>query len=173
MRSNTSIYILLLSLLIFIAYNQIICPKNCDKCTTSISCTTCSLGNYPDSTLQCRPCSYGCLNCTAPLVGSTLSTCLQCQPGFNLNFTSKQCFLCSSTCMTCTGQPTNCTSCYEGTILQTSNMSGACYRDPNCKNDLCISCKNASSVLCNSCKSGYFLTTNSSCSLCPYPCSSC
>ena len=103
MQTQNSIIIILLSLLIFTTHNQTICSKNCDICSTSTSCTVCSLGYYPDTTSQCRPCSYGCLNCTAPPTGLTLSTCVQCLPNFNLNFTSKQCFLCSLTCKTCIG----------------------------------------------------------------------
>lgn len=122
----------------------IICPSNCQTCSTEIACTTCSSGYYlrednfcysscidgtfPNSTSRsCIPCSVGCFSCFSVSVCVTClinyykgvdNVCyLVCPAGFYGEEQNKTCLACPRECATCSS-PTTCLSCEPGYTIQ-------------------------------------------------------
>ncbi|KAL4470382.1 hypothetical protein ABPG74_011993 [Tetrahymena malaccensis] len=147
------------------------CSSNCDSCSNSQFCNTCSSG-------------YSLLQ-----VSSTQSECVQQSsvvPGFYFDQNSQQFLKCSSSCVTCQNSSQFCTSCQQPLLLDV--QGGFCL--PTCPiNKLqtgqqCIGCqdlgvlncnqcqRNGQNVVCTSCQLGFYLN-NGSCSKCDSSCKDC
>mgnify|MGYP000884204247 FL=1 len=186
------------------------CDSNCKECSTPITvCTscypntitnnqylqngacvsTCSTGNYPDSTTSsCQSCvspcstctsSTACLSClttvTQKYYNSANNSCLAvCGEGFYGSV--DVCTPCSSPCLNCSTTSTNCTACnlllyvfYNNNCTATCptgtfNSSGTCVAcDISCLT--CISIANN----CSLCATGY--VTNGTAGVCTNSCS--
>ena len=150
--------------------------RTCARC--SPSCQTCSTGKRNDVCLTCHKGEVlfhtECLT-TCPVNSFSMQAsrdapvlCVErCPDGFYHG--QRQCVECDSTCMTCTGQSDNCTSCVTGDVLSRRSASGKCRsscgqgyfpsveavceqcRDPNCQ--VCL----VGGLYCDTCQPGFLL----------------
>lgn len=173
---------------------------------------SCPDGTYENSTLNaCLACDAGCQS----TCGVSATDCLACKTGyFKVSPTSTQCVNscptgtvkntltstceCSSTCQTCSGTLTNCTSCPTGKIYYANTCIPSCpastYQSTPTitTSTTCINCLDTRCMVCNStdcltCSSGAYLYAGScyttcpegtrlegnACELCPNGCKTC
>ncbi|KAL4502619.1 hypothetical protein ABPG73_014376 [Tetrahymena malaccensis] len=178
------------------------CDSSCKSCSLpkdSNSCLSCQDG-YFLSGKQCLPCSSPCKSCNI-----SATTCLSCISDTDYQFksaTNKCEPICDSTCQTCSEpkNPFKCTSCNDGTYLNSNqcqkcqapcltckNLSTQCLScidakytydssTNTCKSNCHISCKTCSNPddanSCSSCFDGSFLN-GSTCQQCQSPCQNC
>lgn len=118
------------------------CISNCESCSSSLDCNTCSVGFYLFQN-TCLPCGNKCASC------KNLSDCTQCMPNYQLDG-QKNCNLieCKFNCRFCKGLNTNdCITCNDGFFLE---KTGICYK---CSN-MCLTCKGQGEDQCLSCREG-------------------
>lgn len=102
-----------------------ICPKNCEKCLDSSTCSKCTPENYLDSQKKCSQClTNDCLTC------QDTGLCTKCSPFTYLSpiisgSSNRKCIKCGGqNCLECDPEnPKNCTKCgFHSTLkLQISN----------------------------------------------------
>lgn len=126
------------------------CPTNCTTCSSNInSCTNCTNGTYlyngqcisqcptnmytntsisscmPCTVLQCNRCMQSvsrCDSCNAPYILDLYYGCNNCTSGYLWDNSTRGCLPCDSTCLICTGNTNNCSSCAGGRVL----LQGRC-----------------------------------------------
>jgi len=148
----------------------IACVLPCKTCTTNTSsCLSC----YNNTNIS----QY---NIYFPTNNSCL---LSCPTGYYEDIPTLTCFVCSSTCLTCSFSINNCTSCNQSSsylALYITNYNGACLSacptlfylsnsttPPQCVSCVspCLSCTGLTS--CLSCASGYYYYSQTCTSNCP------
>ena len=197
-------------------------PTHCTACYADFylysgnnTCLTCNVEGYFVDTIsnECRHCDSTCRLCTGDqpthctacyadfYLYSGNNTCLTCNvEGYFVDTISNECRHCDSTCRLCTGdQPTECTACYTGYLMESGSnscltcnvdgyyidtISGECQQcDLTCKqctgtqptqctvcyNDRHLFSGNNSCLLCN--VEGYYVNQNSQCIQCDPSCS--
>lgn len=105
------------------------CPQNCTNCPTPTSCSACSAGFFLVNQTSCQPCPNGCTDCALGTDGRP--NCTACALPSQLG-PNGQCFLCNPSCLTCTVNANNCTSCKDGQELRNINSTGTCGAISNC-----------------------------------------
>ena len=149
------------------------CPENCLECTNTActKCNTsyflndgvcqehCSKGKSPNSDNECEDCNKK--KCSNFEIDSC--DCTECIESTFLK--NKNCYDCDSSCKTCEGEATKCTSCQPGNQFLENNKCYDCG-DGNCETKE-ANCK------CKSCKSGFFLNSNYKCESCISDCTTC
>lgn len=138
------------------------CIKNCQTCTDSISCTTCSKGYQLTSTkTKCvLKCSTSCYTCEENLPNN----CLSCVAGNTYDPVSKAC----NVDMTCNSTQ-SCVSCSTGYVLSNSQCFKCNISDVNCLN-----CLSSDINLCGACSPSFYLDAAVNlCKKCSTNCTSC
>ncbi|KAL4506331.1 hypothetical protein ABPG73_017065 [Tetrahymena malaccensis] len=158
----------------FLSNNQCLpCDSSCAKCQiTPTQCISCSKNYLADNQNKiCLPiCDPLCKTCVKPL---NKNSCLSCFDQYYLF--NDECLECSPPCLTCTNTNSNCLSCINNYIYNSS--TNLCL--PNCPQN-CQDCtpnndfsNNSNFFICIKCKDGYFLDQNKNCQNCQLPCLNC
>lgn len=119
----------------FIRFSKLNCLKSC-----------------PDFTYQ-NITSRTCEKCDPPLFKMN-NKCISgvCEDGLYIEPSTNECLPCHTTCKSCTGPSLyNCTSCVEGTGLESLNETGACVE---CSFE-CIGCQTNYFKNCKECRIGF------------------
>lgn len=126
--------------------------ENCQTCSTSTSCLTCTNGYYINTLYRCSACIANCKTC------ASATTCSACFDTFYYNSYTVQCLQCPLYCLVCSNN--YCTSCQTGYIpsgAQCLKCSTIIYQ--------CESCSSA--AYCSSCAAGtYFVNIYQGCVNC-------
>lgn len=158
--------------------------------TTSQCVITCPTGTYANATVnKCLNCDISCLNgCTA-----NSTDCVGCKSGYyKVNATSTQCVNscpsgsvnnsatglceCSSSCATCSGTLTYCTSCsstlflYQHACISTCPAQTYIVTSPpptTCQSCIDTHCTTCNSSSCLVCSNSYYLYSGTCISSCP------
>ena len=141
--------------------NCISCDSSCRTCEIeSTHCTDCKDGYYLSES-SCKACSIPhCNKCTS-------LWCEKCEDGYYANSNSG-CSKCSDECITCDGDPEQCTKCKPG-YYEYHVSSQEIFYCRKC-NPECLSCTDAD--VCQLCAAGYYLS-GTSCVSCPSNCLFC
>ncbi|BFU21619.1 CXXC-rich, putative [Entamoeba histolytica HM-1:IMSS-B] len=160
--------------------------KNCVKCSSSDACEKCKDGYYiynntcrkkiehckKEHGLKCVECNEGfylttdtCIKGVAHcLIHKSHDQCFQCSPGYFLT-ENYLCSQCHSSCKTCEGSASFCSSCYSGFIGKDSK----CF---TCMDKFCSKCT-IDRTYCVECESDAYENHNGVCMSCQRDCIQC
>ena len=136
--------------------------NNCQICTNSSACDSCSNGYYLTNG-TCTACLSGCESC------SNSTVCSDCFEGYYLSQNATQCTKCVQGCSSCVAANV-CRSCSNGFYLQYVNgvTNNTCAR---CSPP-CLQCQYSSNY-CTICMVGWQMTEAGVCAQCPKGCLAC
>lgn len=133
---------------------------NCWNCShnndSTIRCTKCLSGFYPDSASSCATCSSMIPNCwTCSANGTGVIKCDSCMPSYYLPGVDI-CFPCSqfdTNCFLCNNMG-RCTQCLLGYYVDSAYR---CQPRPSCLVLNCLTCTNNDENTCLNCKKDFIL----------------
>jgi hypothetical protein len=156
---------------------------NTDRQNPSNGTCSCSFGYGYNKNAECAPCHITCKSC------STVEECRLCKPGLKILpsglcgcdsdyflTVDLTCNPCDFTCLKCSGpSPTNCTSCKELALLNSTSLGTSCICPENfvrvtnggCSfqscDTQCLTCRDRGAKDCASCGPDAYLDNDGSC----------